>query len=100
MALPIISMNPSIEYYPHAAPAIRPQAEDEVKNLYDGLLVHEPAEAMLARSAAWLEAHLDNLTSDDCEMPDDPAQLEAWLQSRYHRVGEQFAEYRSARQAG
>jgi len=69
-------------------------------DLYNRLLVHEPSEAALADSARFLEDQLDAVSAEACNMPDNPAQLTAWLDRHYADVGEQFAAYRAARRAG
>lgn len=77
------------------APHLQP-----VHQLYRALLDEPLDSATRDASAAFLEQQLQDAAGLKCELPDHPAELAGWIETRNAAVGRQYREYLDARKDG
>lgn len=87
-----------------AAPKISPvltdcQGAGATKAIYDELMRGPDADC-IASARAFLDSQLATAAEQTCDLPDNPADIEAWIGSNAVVVGQRYGEYLQARKNG
>lgn len=81
---------------PAAPRAADPRPPQESRELYFALL----DDASREEAAHYLQDQLQRAAGLPCDLPDDPAALDAWVRQRTEAVGRQYQAYLEQRRAG
>ncbi len=81
---------------PAAPRAADPRPPQESRELYFALL----DDASREEAAHYLQDQLQRAAALPCDLPDDPAALDAWVRQRTEAVGRQYQAYLEQRRAG
>lgn len=81
-----------------ATPHLPPVARS--RELYAALLDVTARAAARPQAVTYLRDQLELAADQPCDLPDDPAGLEAWLYAHNEKVGEQYQDYLKGRRAG
>lgn len=81
---------------PAAPRAADPRPSQESRELYFALLDG----ACREDAAHYLQGRLQHAAALPCDLPDDPAELDAWVRQRTEAVGRQYQTYLEQRRAG
>ena len=68
--------------------------------LYFALAAPQPDSAALEAAQSYLRRAVDDSAGAACALPDDPAQLSAWITTHTKDVGRQYEQYLAERKAG
>jgi len=82
-----------------STPAINPEPDQPSRALYFAL-VREVDDQARETAADYLRIQLEAATALPCDLPDDPAGLDAWVLQRTEAVGGQYQAYLEQRRAG
>ncbi|MCQ4304892.1 hypothetical protein C1170_05540 [Stutzerimonas frequens] len=82
-----------------STPAINPEPEQPSRALYFAL-VREVDQHARENAADYLRTQLEAATALPCDLPADPAGLDAWVLQRTEAVGLQYQAYLEQRRAG
>ncbi|WP_444815458.1 iron-containing redox enzyme family protein [Stutzerimonas frequens] len=82
-----------------STPAINPEPDQPSRALYFAL-VREVDQHARENAADYLRTQLEAATALPCDLPDDPAGLDAWVLQRTEAVGGQYQAYLEQRRAG
>ncbi|OWY32235.1 iron-containing redox enzyme family protein [Herbaspirillum aquaticum] len=72
----------------------------QAEQVYAQLFVPTPDEAALAMGRDYLARQMEQAAGLPCDLPDDPAALAAWMESRAIEVGSAYEAYLKERQQG
>jgi len=80
-------------------PAVSPETAQPSRTLYFAMF-READEQARDSAADYLRMQLEAATALPCDLPEDPANLEAWVAQRTEAVGRQYQAYLDQRRAG
>ncbi|HLU19833.1 MAG TPA: iron-containing redox enzyme family protein [Pusillimonas sp.] len=70
------------------------------QDIYGSLYEVTPRAEMLEAARAYLEECMEQAQAFDCDLPAEPAALEAWMKRRHDQVGRQYLDYLKQRKLG
>lgn len=76
------------------------QAAGPLQSLYQRLAVPEPSPAARAEAAAWVRDALTRTAQGDCDLPESPDDLYAWMREQAACAAQAYADYLHQRRAG
>ena len=74
--------------------------EGSVANLYRRLLAARPGDAAREQAAHYLREQIARLQPQDCDLPEEPEDLAAWMQCNAQLVTAKYVAYLEERKAG
>ena len=74
--------------------------EGRLRLLYEALLQEEPGDGLQDSASAFLRAELEAAQDQDCELPEQPQDLLAWMRSSAQLANVQYLAYLEERKAG
>ncbi|WP_411880056.1 iron-containing redox enzyme family protein [Polaromonas sp. YR568] len=78
----------------------RAAREGRLQQLYESLLQGEPGDALRSATRAFLQAELDAVQAQDCDLPASPQDLLAWMRNSAQLANAQYLAYLEERKAG